>query len=396
MGPKVSGLRRGAGPDEAAPVAVSRVGNVFSELDKFAACRKRVLVVDDDPAAAKLLALMLRGSSVSCAIAGSAEEAVNLVQSEQFDAIISDLRMPGISGLELLAEIRRRFPHVAFLITTGVQDLQVAIEAMHSGADDYLVKPLVEENVTISLERAMARRRVEQQVEIYHRDLEKLISERTRQLNLAFEHIQRSYEETLQALGAAIDLRDGETAGHSWRVCQYSLEIAAVMNMPQYERDNLARAAYLHDIGKLAVPDGILLKPGPLTEDEWIVMRRHAQIGFDLLKMIPFLSAAAEIVLSHHERFDGAGYPRRLRGAQIPLSARIFSVADTLDAITSNRPYRSALSFEGALEIIRHLSGSQFDPNVLEAFLAVPLDRWREIGSRERRSLRENAAELSA
>jgi putative nucleotidyltransferase with HDIG domain len=392
----VSGLRRGASPNEADPVAFSRAGNLLSERDKFPVCLKRVLVVDDEPAAAKLLALMLRGSSVSCAIAGGAEEALSLVESEQFDAIISDLRMPGISGLELLAEVRQRFPHVAFLITTAVQDLQIAIGAMHSGADDYLIKPLLEENVTTSLERAIARHRVERQVESYHRDLEKLISERTRQLNLAFEHIQRSYEETLQALGAAIDLRDGETAGHSWRVCQYSLEIAAVMNMPQYERDNLARAAYLHDIGKLAVPDGILLKPGPLTEDEWIVMRQHVQIGFDLLKMIPFLAAAAEIVLSHHERFDGAGYPRKLRGAQIPLSARVFSVADAFDAITSNRRYRSALSFEEAREIIRHLAGSQFDRNVVEAFLAVRLDRWREIGNREQCSLRENAAELSA
>jgi response regulator RpfG family c-di-GMP phosphodiesterase len=339
----------------------------------------RVLVVDDEPAAGKLLSIMLSGTSISCATTGGALEALRVLEQERFDAVVSDLRMPNVSGLELLSQIRRRFPHLAFVFTTGVEDLNVAVQAMHHGADDYLVKPLLEQTVLASLERALRKRQVEQQIENYHRNLERLVSERTEQLNRALDHIQKSYEETLQALGAAIDLRDGETGGHSRRVCSYSLEIAAALNVPEYECCSLARAAYLHDIGKLGVPDAILLKPGPLTQDEWIVMRRHVQIGFDLLKNIPFLADASEVVLSHHERFDGTGYPRGLSGCQIPLGARIFAVADAFDAITSHRPYRSASTFEVAREIIRPLAGSQFDPAVVDVFLNVPTRRWHEI-----------------
>jgi response regulator RpfG family c-di-GMP phosphodiesterase len=342
--------------------------------------RTHVLVVDDDPAAAKLLSIMFRDSPIACTTAGSAMEALTAIERQAFEAVISDLRMPGMSGLELLAETRQRLPYAAFVVTTGVDDLSIAVQAMHHGADDYLVKPLTEETVLASLKRALRKRRVEQEVESYQRNLEKLVSERTAQLNRALEHIQRSYEETLRALGTAIDLRDGETAGHSWRVYRYSLEIAEIMSVPEHERSSLARAAYLHDIGKLGVPDSILLKPGPLSAEEWITMRQHVQIGFDLLKTIPFLADSAEIVLAHHERFDGDGYPRRLSGHKIPLGARIFSVADAFDAITSHRPYRSASSFEMARDIVGGLAGSQFDPLVVQAFLQVPLDRWREIG----------------
>jgi HD-GYP domain-containing protein (c-di-GMP phosphodiesterase class II) len=147
---------------------------------------------------------------------------------------------------------------------------------------------------------------------------------------------------------------------------------------------SLARGAYLHDIGKLGIPDGILLKPGPLTADERKVMQRHAQIGFDLIKDIPFLKDAAEIVLTHHERYDGGGYPRRLRGEEILLSARIFAIADTLDAITSDRPYRRASSFQSARETIRPLAGSQFDPQVLDVFLSIPEEIWPTIARNQR------------
>jgi response regulator RpfG family c-di-GMP phosphodiesterase len=339
----------------------------------------RVLIVDDDRSITKLLSIVLGEVQCYCATAANVPEALEALEREPFDAVISDLHMPGGSGLTLLAETRGNFPHLAFLVTTGVDDLDVAVHAMRAGADDYLVKPLREETVMISLERAIRKRQLEQQVENYRRNLEKLVGERTQQLDNAFRYIQRSYGETLQALGTAIDLRDGETAGHSRRVCRYSLEIASSLSLSADELCNLARAAYLHDIGKLGVPDSVLLKPGSLTDDEWIVMRRHVQIGFDLLKAIPFLANAAEIVLAHHERFDGCGYPRGLCGAQIPLGARIFSVADALDAITSHRPYRAASTFEVAREEIISSSASQFDPEIVDVFLRIPSERWREI-----------------
>ncbi len=273
---------------------------------------------------------------------------------------------------------------MAFLVTTGVDDVDVGVQAMRCGADDYLVKPLRESAVGASLESALHKRQLEQQVENYRQHLEEMVAERTQQLRAALQQVERSYEDTLQALGAAIDLRDNETAGHSQRVCRYSLEIARAMGWSDKQLGSLARGAYLHDIGKLGIPDGILLKPGPLTADERRLMQRHAQIGFDLVKDIPFLADVAEMVLTHHERFDGGGYPRGLKGEEILLSARIFAVADTLDAITSDRPYRRASAFESARETIRHLSGSQFDPHVVSAFLNIPEETWPTIAGNQR------------
>ena len=339
----------------------------------------RVLAVDDERAACKLLAIMLRPPDFLCSTAASGEEALLALQRERFDAVISDLQMPGIGGLELLTQARRCYPHVAFLVTTGVDDVEVGVQAMRSGADDYLVKPLLESAVIASLERALHKRNLEQQVENYRQHLEEMVADRTGQLRRALQQLERSYEDTLQALGAAIDLRDNDTAGHSQRVCRYSLEIARSMGWSEDKLESLAKGAHLHDIGKLGIPDGILLKPGSLTAEERKLMQRHVQIGFDLVKDIAFLADAAEIVLTHHERYDGGGYPRGLKGDEILPSARIFAVADSFDAITSDRPYRRASSFEAGLQIIRECSGTQFDPQVVSAFLSIPEEKWPSI-----------------
>jgi response regulator RpfG family c-di-GMP phosphodiesterase len=346
------------------------------ETASVPAARKSVLVVDDEAAACKLLALILGPAGFRCTTACNGDEALIALRRERFDAVVSDLRMPGISGMELLAEARQRQPDVAFLVTTGVDDVDVGVQAMRSGADDYPVKPLVESAVVASLEKALQKRQLEQQVENYRQHLEEMVADRTAQLQQALQKIERSYEDTLRALGAAIDLRDNETAGHSQRVCHYSLEIAQAMGFSDQQLGSLARSAYLHDIGKLGVPDGVLLKPGALSMEEWKVMQQHVQIGFGLVKDIPFLADAAEVILTHHERYDGDGYLRGLKGQEILLSARIFSVADTLDAITSNRPYRRASSFESARETIGRLSGSQFDPHVVDVFLSIPEEIW--------------------
>jgi putative nucleotidyltransferase with HDIG domain len=345
----------------------------------------RVLAVDDEPAACKLLSLILTPPGFRCTTACTAEQALVALQREPFDAVISDLQMPGLSGIELLLEVRHRHPHMAFLVTTGVDDVDVGVKAMRSGADDYLVKPLRESAVVASLENALRKRKLEQQVEDYRQHLEEMVAERTHQLQAALERVEQSYEDTLQSLGAAIDLRDSETEGHSQRVCRYSLEIARAMGWQDKQRGTLARGAYLHDIGKLGVPDGILLKPGPLTPEERKIMQRHAQIGFDLVKDIPFLADATDVVLMHHERFDGTGYPQGLKGEQIPMSARIFAIADTLDAITSERPYQRASTFESAREIIRRLSGTAFDPKVVDIFLSISEDVWPAIAGDQRR-----------
>lgn len=339
----------------------------------------RVLIVDDELQARKLLATMLGEGGVRCKSAACAEEALSILNEEPMDAMLVDLQMPRVSGMELLIKLRPLYPSLAFLMVTGVDDIQVGIEAMKNGADDYLVKPLQLEVVIASLERALKKKRLEQEVENYRRHLEKMVEERTEQLKSALLHIERSYEDTLEALGAAIDLRDSETAGHSKRVTVYSTKIAKELGATEQELKMIARGAWLHDIGKLATPDAILLKPGALNQEEWRVMKQHAAIGYDLVKRIPFLGEAAEIIWAHHERWNGTGYPRGLKGNDIPLGARIFAVADTVDAMTSDRPYRSALSFEKAQEEIRGGGGRLYDSQVVSAFLAYEIEKWKAL-----------------
>lgn len=193
------------------------------------------------------------------------------------------------------------------------------------------------------------------------------------------------YDELLEVLGVALDFRDNETAGHSRRVSRFSSEIATAMGCSSDELVEINRGAYLHDLGKIAIPDAILFKRGKLTPQEWEVMRTHAWIGYNLLSRISLLAPAAEVLLTHHERYDGTGYPRGLKGDQIPLAARIFAIADTLDAMTSDRPYRKALPFTTAREEIRAQAGSQFDPRVVEVFLSIPEDKLGAVLLEEKR-----------
>ena len=339
----------------------------------------RVLIVDDEPAACKLLALPLSETDFECKTALSGAEALRLLEKDNRDAIVCDLNMPGMTGMELLAEVRRRSPQVAFLVATGLDDVRAGILAMKSGADDYLVKPLHADLVIASLHRALQKKRLEQEVEGYRLHLEEMVAERTKQMEAALKLVERSYEDTLEALGAAIDLRDAATEGHSRRVCRFALEMAKAMGLSEAQHKTIAMGAYLHDIGKLALPDGILLKPGPLTAEERVFMQQHAQTGYDLVKQIPFLADAAELIRTHHERYDGSGYLRGLKAEQIPIGARIFEVADTLDAITSDRPYRRALPFEDAFRVIQTESGRLYDPQVSTAFFSLPKETWPTI-----------------
>jgi response regulator RpfG family c-di-GMP phosphodiesterase len=339
----------------------------------------RVLIVDDDPALRKVLSVMLTHADFQCRTADCAEEALRLLAGQPTDVVISDLRMPGISGMDLLIAVRERYPQLAFLMVTGQDETRVGVRAMQLGADDYLLKPFDADAVLGSLDRALQKKKLEREVQEYRLHLEEMVSERTRQLRAALEQTERSYADTLEALGAAIDLRDSPTAGHSRRVFLYSMELARSIGGLEQEIRTIAMGAWLHDIGKLAIPDRVLLKPGPLTDPEWEIMRRHARIGYELVKSISFLAGAAEIVLTHHERFDGSGYPQKMKGDEIPFGARIFAVADTLDAMTSDRPYRAALPLQAARDVIERGSGTLFDPLVAAAFLRVPSATWETI-----------------
>ncbi len=339
----------------------------------------RLLIVDDELAHQKVLAVMLEQNGITCKAVSSAQEALDFLQREPMDAVVADLNMPRVSGMELLTEIRLRYPHLVFLMATGIEDVRVGVQAMRQGADDYLIKPLQMDAVMMSLERAFYKKGMERELENYRQSLEAMVCKRTVQLQNAVRDIEQSYADTLDALGAAIDLRDGQTSGHSRRVALCAINILSRLHGTPAQLKTLMMGAFLHDVGKLAIPDAILLKPAVLTANERKTMESHVQIGYDLVKRIPFLTDAAEIVLTHHERWDGSGYPRGLKGNEIPLNARIFAVADTLDAMTSDRPYRPASSLKDARNEIRRLAGIQFDSQVVGVFLGIPDETWEAI-----------------
>ncbi len=343
--------------------------------------KARVLVVDDEPSVRKMLTTLLSQAGVPCSAAANAREALTMLEKTSFQAVISDLRMGATSGLELLQEVRAHFPNLAFIMATGVDDVRVGVQAMKLGADDYLLKPFDIDVVLASLQRALERKQLEREVENYRRHLEEMVSQRTQELQAAMTELEHSHSATLEALGSAIDLRDGPTAGHSRRVLLYSVKIAEAIGGMEDQLKTLGMGAWLHDIGKLAIPDGILLKPGALNEQEREIMQRHVALGYDLVKGIPFLADAAEIILAHHERHDGSGYPRGLRGKDIPMFARIFAVADSFDAMTSDRPYRSALPVQTARSVIDAGGGKLFDPEIVDVFFAVGEAAWQLISA---------------
>jgi cyclic di-GMP phosphodiesterase len=340
---------------------------------------RRVLIVDDDPTICDVLKQGLSQHRFTCRSCSNGKEALEVLTHESFDAVVSDLQMPGMSGLELLQEVRKKYPRSAFLMVTGENDVRVGIQAMKQGAYDYVVKPFELEAVVASLGRALEMKRLELELEDYRLHLEEMVEQRTKQLQTAMKRIEQTYDDTLEALAAALDLRDNETAGHSRRVTRYCLEMATAIGCSGEELKHLRRGAYLHDMGKIGIPDAILLKPGKLTAEEREVMETHARVGYEVVNRIAFLAKAAEIVLTHQERYDGTGYPQGLVGEEIPLGARVFAVADTLDAMTSDRPYRRALPFSAAQAEITRESGRQFDPEVVRAFLSIPEKVWEDI-----------------
>jgi len=341
--------------------------------------KARILILDDEPAVCQLLSERLTLDGYDCATSTDIQDGRSRLAAEGFDLIISDLYMPGMSGLELLKEVRTLDPRLAFIMCTGEDDVRTGIESMKRGASDYLVKPLQLDAVAASVQRALEKRHLEVELEQHRQHLKEMVDQRTRQLLTAKDRIEQTYDETLAALGGALELRDIETQGHSRRVTHYCLEMARAMHCSRDELQTIARGSFLHDIGKIGVPDAILLKPERLTKEEKALMQTHARIGYDLICNILFLARPAEIVLTHQERYDGTGYPQGLQGEEIPLGARIFAVADTLDAMTSDRPYRAGLPFSTARDEIVRQAGKQFDPDVVQVFLTIPEEVWRKI-----------------
>jgi len=331
----------------------------------------RILIVDDDSSVRDVISVLLTEEGYAVTAVASAQAALDAAQLGEHSLAISDVRMPGKDGFWLLERMRELHPDTAVIMLTAFGDTEAAVECLRNGAADYLLKPPKVTELIRAIERALGRRRLELARQRYRRSLEDRVREKTAELSRTLHDLQSTYSQTLWTLVAALDAREHETSDHSQRVVRYTLAVARRLGIAERDLPDIGRGALLHDIGKIGVPDAILLKPAKLTQEEWTEMRKHPQIGFNILKSVDFLGVPAQIVLAHQERYDGRGYPHGLSGDAIPIGARIFAIADAFDAMTSDRPYRKAGSREAARAEIAKFAGTQFDERCAEAFLSM-------------------------
>ena len=316
----------------------------------------RVLVVDDDPQVCSLVTTMLERNGYTCVPASSAGEARRRLEHDWFHLVLSDVTMPGESGIDLARHVAAAYPDTAVLIMSAIDDPSCADDAVDIGVHGYLVKPFNLSQLLIDVSSALRKRDLEQ--------------ERRRESRL---ELRRSREDTLRRLAKAAEFRDGETGRHTERLGEYCGAIARTLSLTPDLCDLIRLASPLHDVGKIAVPDWILLKAGPLTPPERELMQKHAEVGYLILNGSgeELLELAATMAWTHHERRDGGGYPRGLKGDEIPLEGRIVAVGDVFDALTSDRVYRRAMTVEDALRILEDGRGTHYDPVVLDALLTV-------------------------
>lgn len=340
--------------------------------------RSRILIVDDETEITAILSDLFAGK-YDCTTAASAEEALGRLAGNDYELVVSDITMPGMSGLDMIPYVKSASPNTVVVMISGMQTVESAIDALRLGAFDYVMKPFDLRQVEAVVKRALEHQDLIVAKERYENQLEELVEQRTAELDKALNSLEDAYRSTLKALTAALETRDLETHGHSERVVTYSLRLGREYGLDGHRMKSLEFGSLLHDIGKIGVPDLILRKPAKLTPEEWVLMREHPLHGQQILRGIAFLEGAARVVAQHHEKWDGSGYPLGLSGEEIDVCARIFSVADAFDAITSNRVYRKGKPYPAAAQELDDWSGKQFDPKVIEAFHKVPPQDWEEL-----------------
>lgn len=335
--------------------------------------RESILIVDDEEIIRSLLTEALERLGYRCDSVENGFECLKKVyEGNNYDIVLLDVQMPELNGIDTLKQLKIYSPDISVVMISASREINNVRVALKEGAYDYVFKPFDINEVEIVIRRAVERSKLIKENKEYQRNLEKKVVEQTQEL-------VSLYADTLEAMILALDAREHETGNHSYRVTEYTLTLARRMGLADPDLAVIARGALLHDIGKIGVPDSILIKPSKLTKEEWEIIKKHPVFGYELLKKIQFLEQSAKIVLTHHEHYDGKGYPQGLRGEDIPLGARIFSVVDTMDALTSERIYRKAISFNKAIEKIPCVSGSQFDPEVVKVFLTIPKEEWIRI-----------------
>ena len=323
------------------------------------------LLVDDDADLRRAMAHVLEGMGLCCIEAGSGTEALSiLAQTGELPLMVSDVSMPGLDGLGLLREVRRRYPDMAVVMLTGLREADTAVECLMAGALDYITKPALLGEIRSRVLRALEKRDLMLQNRFYQDNLEQLVDRQA-------DRLRELFLEGVQTLVQALDAKDPYTRGHSGRVSQYAERIAARMGFSGQALEDIRLGAALHDIGKIGTPESILRKPGPLTPEEFSHITEHTVLGERILAPLARANPVVlSIVRSHHERVDGAGFPDRLDHNRIPWAARIVAVADAFDAMTTDRSYRTSLSPAGALGELESCTGSHFDGEVVRAFRA--------------------------
>ena len=324
----------------------------------------------------------LLGAEYACDKAFSAETAFARMRENDYSVVLCSASLPSINQLEMVRHIQSVSPNSVLIMLGGEDSGDAAVKAFRAGAFDFLRLPLELDEVAAAVARAAEHYELRSLKDSYQFHMESLAAERATEIDKALEEVESSYRITLKALVQALETRDFETHGHSERVVTFSLRLGHELGLDKDALRDLELGALLHDIGKIGVPDAVLRKPAKLNEEEWVKMRLHPLHGQQILRNIKFLEGAARIVSQHHEQWDGSGYPYGLRGEDIDIGARIFSVVDAFDAMISDRVYRKGRPYKDALEELERCSGSQFDPLIVEAFKNIPKEDWEILRER--------------
>jgi putative two-component system response regulator len=345
----------------------------------------KILLVDDEPSVREVIGGLLKMLGYEPASAANGHAALEMLRQEQFSVLITDIHMPEMNGIELVERARRQDANIGIVVITGVGDLKIAIKVMQHGANEYLLKPVQFDALNVAIEKCLGHRRLQMELRAYQEELETKVSQRTEQLTSAHTALQTAHQDVKQAyldlvtvLSKTAESNDSDTGHHIKRVSSYVSAIAKQLGHTEDEVSRLAQFSTTHDIGKVTIHPDILKKPGKLTYDEFEAMKLHTVNGATILSQSPTLDLASSIALSHHERHDGKGYPHGIGSEEIPVEARITSVADVFDALTMKRCYKEAWSIDKAVGKIEEERGKQFNPEVVDAFIGC-LDHIRSI-----------------
>jgi putative two-component system response regulator len=333
--------------------------------------KTRILIVDDEKSIRDMVVRLLKMTGYSCTAAADAAEVRAILSKQDFELVLCDMNMPGESGMDLIKFISSAYPDMAIMMVTGQDNPELAEKALDIGAYGYVIKPFKQNQLIISISNALRRRNLEINNRLYIMDMERIIDERTKAVQKAMKKLRESIDGIIKAMSSMVEIRDPYTAGHQQRVAELAKSISIEMGLPKERVEGIRMAGLIHDIGKIAVPAEILTKPGKLSNIEFNLIKVHPQVGYDILKDIEFPWPIDKIVLQHHERMNGSGYPNNISGEEILLESRIMAVADVVEAMASHRPYRVALGLEAAKEEILKNKNILYDPMVVNACVKI-------------------------